>query len=61
MQNDLEFKQSQKDTPQKTDFDLVISDVERFQGYGFDQTKMTVKHFANIYKRYKDHERENRT
>lgn len=60
MQNDLDFREKQKEPTQKTDFDLVIADVERFQGYGFNQKEMTVRHFANIYKRFKDHERENR-
>jgi hypothetical protein len=55
MQNDLDFAEKQQVKKEKQDFELVISELEKFQGYAFDQDKMTVKHFANIYKRFKDY------
>lgn len=32
----------------------LIADLAKFQGYQFDEHKMNVKQFANIYKKYKD-------
>lgn len=54
MQDDQNYKDTKAFSPERTDFDKVISEVEQFQGYGFDQDKMSVKHFANIYKRYNE-------
>lgn len=62
MKSDIEFaeKQNERTDKKAEDFDLVIGEVEKFQGYHFDQDKMSVRHFANIYKRYKDsHVRKN--
>ena len=59
MQDDLNFRQKAQEVKESRDFELIISEVERFQGYHFDQDKMSVKHFANIYKSYKDHGRKN--
>jgi hypothetical protein len=59
MQNDLDFEEKLKDKSKPHDFEMLISELERFQGYQFDQEKMTVRHFANIYKRFKN-ERKNR-
>jgi len=61
MQNDLDYKEKQEVKREHTDFELIISEMERYQGFMFDQDKMTVRHFANIYKRFKDsqHERKN--
>lgn len=64
MQDDLNFSEKQQVKKEAQDFELVISELERYQGYQFDQDKMTVKHFANIYKRFKENnenERKNRT
>ena len=33
--------------------DLIVT-LEKFQGYQFDEHEMSVKKFANIYKKYKD-------
>lgn len=59
MQNDIEFSEKFEDKGEKSDFEQVISELERWQGYGFDQEKMSVRHFANIYKRFKDNGRKN--
>lgn len=59
MSDDLKLQISLEEKKETVHFDSIISDVERFQGYSFDQDKMTVKHFAGIYKKFKQHEREN--
>lgn len=59
MQDDLDFAEKHTEKVTKSDFDEVISELEKWQGYGFDQDKMSVKHFANIYKRFKEHGRKN--
>ena len=59
MQDDLRTKEANEDKREAVDFDNVISELEKFQGYQFDQHKMTVKHFANIYKRFKENGRKN--
>ncbi len=45
---------------QGADFDSLIVAMEKEQGYGFNQKEMTVRHFANIYKNYKDGQRKNK-
>jgi hypothetical protein len=59
MTDDLAMRVALDSEKEKVDFDFIISEVERYQGYSFDQDKMSVKHFANIYKRFKDNERKN--
>lgn len=44
----------QKKDEAKNDMDGLITALEKFQGYQFDEHKMTVKKFVNIYKKYKD-------
>lgn len=53
---DIEVKQKERDEKEETDNSLepLIADLEKFQGYQFDEHKMNVKKFASIYKRYKD-------
>jgi hypothetical protein len=49
---------------EKVDFDNLIVELEKFQGYGFDEKQMMVRKFANIYKKYKaqsDGRRKNKT
>lgn len=38
---------------EKQDIDALIVSLEKFQGYQFDEHKMSVRKFANIYKHYK--------
>jgi len=59
MHDDLRTKEANEDKRDAVDFDNVISELEKFQGYQFDQKTMTVKHFANIYKRFKENGRKN--
>lgn len=48
-----DYKQ-EAESDEKDDFDSLIAILEKYQGYQFDELKMTVKKFANIYKNYKD-------
>ena len=50
---DNESKQEKEET-EKEDFDGLITTLEKFQGYQFDEHKMTVRKFANIYKNFKN-------
>ena len=50
----IELDEKNEDKGKKEDFDSLISLVERFQGYGFNQKEMSVKLFAHIYKNYKE-------
>ncbi len=55
MENTIKsLDKEQEEEPVKQDFDKLITTLEKFQGYGFDEHKMKVKKFANIYKKYKD-------
>jgi len=38
----------------KNDLERLIATLEKHQGYQFDEMKMSVRKFANIYKNYKD-------
>jgi len=53
---ELQVRLAEKDQNKKQDqnFDILITELEKFQGYGFNEKEMTVKKFASIYKRYKD-------
>lgn len=51
---DIDLKAKEKDVEEDQSLDGLIADLEKFQGYQFDEQKMTVKKFANIYKNYKD-------
>ncbi len=53
---DINAKQKERDEEEKEDQSLepLIADLEKFQGYQFDEYKMSVKKFASIYKKYKD-------
>jgi len=48
-----ESKQDEQET-KKEDFDGLITTLEKFQGYQFNEHTMTVRKFANIYKNFKD-------
>lgn len=48
-----ESKQDEEQT-EKEDFDGLITTLEKYQGYQFDEHKMMVRKFANIYKNFKD-------
>lgn len=49
-------KESKQDTEEteKEDFDGLITTLEKYQGYQFDEHKMMVRKFANIYKNFKN-------
>lgn len=47
------------DTKDSADMDDLIVSLEKFQGYQFDEQKMTVRKFANIYKKAKHAGRKN--
>ena len=48
-------KEQEKDENAKDpSLDELIVTLEKFQGYQFNEKKMSVKKFANIYKKYKD-------
>jgi hypothetical protein len=50
----IEIDEKEEIKEESGDFEAVIVAVEKFQGYHFDEDKMTVRRFANIYKNYKD-------
>lgn len=56
LKNKIKITENEQENSEvkKEDFDGLITTLEKFQGYGFDEHKMTVKKFANIYKKYKD-------
>ncbi len=47
-------KEQAKDETKDQSIEGLIVELEKFQGYGFDEHKMNVKKFANIYKKYKN-------
>ena len=47
-------KEMKSDEDERPDFDSLITSLERFQGYQFDEMTMTVRKFANIYKAQRD-------
>lgn len=50
----LHLKRSEtKDEGNENNLDDLITEAERFQGYQFDEKKMTVNKFASIIKKYK--------
>ena len=52
---DIERAQKDMQTDdEKPDFDALVTSLERFQGYQFNEREMTVKKFANIYKAQRD-------
>lgn len=56
----LQLKRSETEQEENTGLDFMITELERFQGYQFDEKKMTVKKFAYIVKRYKQNGRQNK-
>lgn len=48
-----ESKQDEEETG-KEDFDGLITTLEKYQGYQFNEHTMMVRKFANIYKNFKD-------
>lgn len=46
--------ESKLDKDEKDDLEGLIATLEKYQGYQFDELKMSVRKFANIYKNYKD-------
>ncbi len=58
LKNQISIYQKEKEIndQEKEDQSLepLIADLEKFQGYQFDEHKMNVKKFASIYKKYKD-------
>ena len=59
MNDDILHEEKSEEKREAVDFDSIISELEKYQGYQFDQKSMTVKHFANIYKRFKENGRKN--
>ena len=51
----IEIEEGPEEKQEKADFDGLIIELEKFQGYEFNEKKMTVRKFANIYKKYKEH------
>lgn len=50
----IENESKQEDTKDSEDIEGLIATLEKFQGYQFDELKMSMRKFANIYKNYKD-------
>ena len=48
------------DETEREDLDGLIAALEKFQGYQFDEQKMSVKKFANIYKNFKNAREQNK-
>jgi len=54
LKNKIKFDEKDSQREEATqDIDGLVVTLERFQGYQFDEHKLTVKQFANIYKQYK--------
>lgn len=47
------------DQPEAPNMDSLITEMEKFQGYGFDERSMTLKKFASIVSRYKSYVKRN--
>ena len=59
----LQLKRSepdQEETKEIVNFDLLITELEKFQGYQFNEQKTTVSKLGAIIKRYKDHGRQDK-
>lgn len=54
---ELQLKDTNKDTGEAMNFDEIVTEMEKFQGYAFDEKKLTVSKFASIVKRHKDNGR----
>ncbi len=50
----IERKNQEPEEKEEAGLDDLIVTLEKFQGYQFDEEKMNVRKFANIYKRFKD-------
>lgn len=59
MADDLKIEESEDIRDDGGDIDELIVELERFQGYQFNQDTMSVTQFAYIFKRYKEHGRKN--
>ena len=53
LNSDKKKRAAEKEEEKNTDFDSLITTLEKHQGYQFIEHKMSVKKFANIYKQYK--------
>jgi len=53
LKSEKEKRKKEKEEEGTTDFDALITTLEKHQGYQFIELKMSVKKFANIYKQYK--------
>jgi len=47
-------REQEKEDTEESSLEGTIAMLEKFQGYQFDEYKMSVKKFANIYKAYRD-------
>lgn len=52
---DLEHLQKGGKEVTNADYDQLITELSKFQGYRLDPNKVTVSEFASIVQRYKDH------
>ena len=52
--NIFQKEQEPEEDAKDPSLDELIITLEKFQGYQFNERKMSVKKFANIYKKYKD-------
>ena len=53
LKSEEENRKKEKEEEGTTDFDALITTLEKHQGYQFIEREMSVKRFANIYKQYK--------
>ena len=53
LKSEKSAREKEREEEGETDFDSLITTLEKHQGYQFDEYKMSVKKFANIYKQYK--------
>ena len=52
LKSEKEKRKNEKEEEGTTDFDALITTLEKHQGYQFIELTMSVKKFANIYKQY---------
>lgn len=53
-------RSDKKEDVKEVNFDELITELERFQGYAFDEKTTTISKFASIIKRYKENGRQDK-
>ena len=54
-EKEKDLKNYQKSKSKETNWDEILSELSKFQGYRLDKTKITVSEFCAVSKRYREH------